>query len=174
MKSWLKSSFKKIIKRKDTIPSLINVYLSKSSLLFNLNQFRTLVPDKAIAPVLKGNAYGHGIKQISYLLKDEKVPFFIIDSYFEAKAIRNEGMRTPLLIVGYSNTNSISGNTLKNISFTITSIEALEELSIKINKKIKIHLKIDTGMHRQGILFHEIDNAIKIINHFEFGFFTFD
>jgi alanine racemase len=163
MKTKIKDALRKIIKKETYTPSLINLYINKKALIHNLNQFKNIAGDREIAPVLKGNAYGHGLKEIGEILKDQKVPFFIIDSYFEAKALRNEGIKTPLLIIGYSSTDSIIKNSLKNISFTITSIEALRDLSRKINKKISIHIKIDTGMRRQGILLEEIREAIEII-----------
>ncbi|HEY4478447.1 MAG TPA: alanine racemase [Candidatus Paceibacterota bacterium] len=159
MKSAIKSAFRKILRKKDDIPSLININISKSALLYNLNQFRKAVGDRDVAPVLKGNAYSHGLREIVNILKDEKVPFFIIDSYFEAKVIRNEGIKTPLLIVGYVIPENINNSKLKNIIYTIGSIDTLKS----INRETRIHIKIDTGMHRQGIALEDIDDAIKII-----------
>ena len=142
---------------------LVKIEISSSALHNNLNEFRKIASPCKIAPVLKSNAYGHGLSIVANELKDEEVPFFVIDSYFEAKVLRNEGIKTSLLIIGYSSIESITKNHLKNISFPISNIDTLKELAASIKSSTNIHLKIDTGMHRHGISIEEKDEAIKII-----------
>lgn len=86
----------------------------------------------------------------------------VVDSYFEALALRRSGIKISLLIIGYTPAATILSSKLKNIAFTITSLETLREIS-EIKRKITIHLKIDTGMHRQGIYATQIPAAIHII-----------
>ena len=150
IKKWLK---KMLRSKRDS--SLITISISRSSLLYNLDQFKSM---NIVAPVLKSNAYEHGLIEVASILEN-KVEFFIIDSYFEAEALRNEDIKTPLLIIGYVKPENINRNKLKNISFTISSIEALES----IQNETKIHLKIDTGMNRQGILLEDIDKSFDLI-----------
>ncbi len=160
----MKRLIKKLIKiGKNTPKPLINISVSRSAILNNINQFKKLKPGCDIAPVLKSNAYGHGLSLIANEIKNEKIPFFIIDSYFEACALRNENIYNPLLIIGYSSTDAILNNYLKEIIFTISSIDALKELSKDIKRKTNIHIKIDTGMNRQGISTIEKDEATMII-----------
>lgn len=158
-------------KRRFPYTPLITLEISKSRLIHNINQFLTLAPEGRLAPTLKSNAYGHGIIEVAEIIEQEmkinkklkdSIPFFVIDSYFEAIASRAKGIKTPLLIIGYTRPETILNSNLKNISFTITDIQTL--LAIEDSKKsICINLKIDTGMHRQGILPEEIDQAINII-----------
>ena len=163
MKRLLKNLVKMSKIRENTAKTLVNIEISRSALIYNLNQYKDIAPDHRIAPVLKSNAYGHGISIVANELKDEKIPFFVIDSYFEAKALRSEGIKTPLLIIGYSSIESITKNRIENISFTISNIDTLRDLSLNIKSPTNIHLKIDTGMHRHGIDAEEKDEAIKII-----------
>jgi alanine racemase len=128
------------------------------------------VPNGQIAPVLKSNAYGHGLLEVAQILNSARsdlvngdIPFFVVDSYFEAIALRAKGIKTPLLIIGYSHPETIANSRLKNISFTVSSVEVLHALSKYKKIKSPIHLKIDTGMHRQGILPEEVNQAIEII-----------
>ncbi len=142
---------------------LITIELSKSRLLHNLDQFRKLAPGRSIAPVLKSNAYGHGLFEIAGMLKDQPgIPFFVVDSYFEAVALRAHGIKTPLLIIGYTRPEMVLHSHLKKVSFTITDTQTLSDISA-IKNETYIHLKIDTGMKRQGILQEEIEDAIRII-----------
>ncbi len=158
MKSWFKNLF-----RYHNPHSLINISISRSAILHNLNEFRRLRKDCEVAPVLKSNAYGHGLTLVADILKKEKLPFLVIDSFFEARALRNEGIKHPLLIIGYTQTKTILDNSLSDIKFVITSLDALEDLSNKIHHLTTIHLKIDTGMHRQGLSMDELEKAFEII-----------
>ena len=159
----MKNLLKKLFRRTNGNQSLITVTISKSALIHNLNEFRKLAQNNQIAPVLKSNAYGHGLSLIAQAIQNERVPFFVIDSHFEARSLRNDGISTPLLIIGYSMIDTIIKNSLKNVSFTITSLDALEELTKKIKSPVKIHLKVDTGMHRQGIVPNEVDASLVLI-----------
>ncbi|MEK7184776.1 MAG: alanine racemase, partial [Patescibacteria group bacterium] len=155
-KIWLKKIFKKFF-HSPTEP-LIKIHLHKSALLNNIAEFKRYYPKNIIAPVLKSNAYGHGLVEIATILK-EYIDMFIIDSYHEAEKLRNHGVKNKLLIIGYVRPECINNYTLKNISYVITSIESLKEIKNTAN----IHLKIDTGMHRQGISVEEIDTAFEYI-----------
>jgi alanine racemase len=163
MKEWLK----RMVSRHRTNTPLILVNIRKDRLLSNIRTYQKIagVP---VSPVLKSNAYGHGLIETARVIekaalsgKIQPIPFLIIDSYFEATALRARGITTPLLVIGYTPAKTISTNKLRNVTFTITSIDALRELS---NAKTTIHLKIDTGMYRQGILPEEIREAKEIIS----------
>jgi len=142
---------------------LINVLISKSNLINNLNEFKANYPKVSFAPVLKSNAYGHGLVEVAKILDKEDKPFFVVDSLFEAKTLRENDIKSEILIIGYTSPENISANKLAGISFTFTSLNQLSVFAQTINKITKIHLKIDTGMHRQGIVFEEVTNVIKII-----------
>lgn len=140
-----------------------------------------VAPKNAVAPVLKSNAYGHGLIEIAKILEYQRhsndtkrsIPFFIVDSYFEAVTLRSAGIRTPLLIIGYTRPETIARARIKNVSFTVTSIETLRQIAhfqssitafLPRRRRIPIHLKIDTGMRRQGILPDELDYIDEILD----------
>ena len=179
-------------KRRFPYEPLIRVEISKSRLIHNLHEFRKIAPKDAhgnpqIAPVLKSNAYGHGLIEVANALQHEHhIPFFIVDSYFEAIALRAKGFKHHILIIGYTRPETIRNSNLNNVSFTVTNLETLRAIALqKIDrfestggkigfrspllrlrpKLVHIHLKIDTGMHRQGILPEEIDEAINLLEH---------
>lgn len=116
-----------------------------------------------ISPVLKSNAYGHGLILVAKILDKKGLPFFTVDSYYECLILKKNNIKTPILIIGYTFFENIAKNTLKNIIFTITSLEQLREISKRLNKKTYFHLKIDTGMHRQGVLFSELKEVLELI-----------
>ena len=141
---------------------LVTVTISKSRLLYNLNEYQNTFPELAIAPVLKSNAYGHGLVPVAQLLDQEKVAFFALDSLHEALILRKNRIRSPLLILGYTRPADIAATKIVNIAFAITSLAQLEELARVAGRTTRLHLKVDTGMHRQGITENEIPKAMAI------------
>ncbi len=141
--------------------SVVMIQVSEDALLGNLASLRKTAPEWSIAPVLKSNAYGHGLNLVALLFEKEGgSPFFCVDSYFEAETLRMEGIKTPLLVMGYTPRSVIENNSLQHVSFVITSLEQLSEIQ---ESSSSIHLKIDTGMHRQGIAPKDLAAALDII-----------
>ncbi|MFA6459430.1 MAG: alanine racemase [Candidatus Paceibacterota bacterium] len=170
----MKDFFRRLAKARYPYEPLIKIEISRSRLLHNLHEFQKISTNRSIAPVLKSNAYGHGLVEVARILEKERVlsgpedlPFFAVDSYFEAISLRRSGIRTPLLVIGYTPPETICHSRLRDVSFAVTSLYTLHFLigqRLPIFSKPKtIHLKIDTGMRRQGILHTEINEAIKLI-----------
>src|SRR4051812_30098596 len=65
----------------------------------------------AVIPVLKGNAYGHGIEIVARALRSQKLPYIAVDGYFEAQRIRNVS-RQPVLVMG-----AIKAGNFKHIKY---------------------------------------------------------
>lgn len=147
-------------KKEDLIP-LLTIQVSKSALLHNLEEFRRLSP--IICPVLKSNAFGHGLIEVASILEAQDSPFFIVDSLEEALILRGNKIITPILTIGYVSSLEKIRHEVSSISYSITSFEMLVEWNENITKDTKIHLKIDTGMNRQGISIDKIHDAITLL-----------
>ncbi|MEN9524342.1 MAG: hypothetical protein RL536_411 [Candidatus Parcubacteria bacterium] len=160
---------------------LITVKISRERLVHNLNEFMRISPQGRVAPVLKANAYGHGLVEVARIIeaerrsdggiKKDKIPFVIVDSFFEAVSLRASGIRTPILIIGYTRPETIARSNLRDVSFTITSIDTLRHIANYqtsvfdfASRYISIHLKIDTGMHRQGVMPSELTEVSNILD----------
>lgn len=140
------------------------VEVSKSALFHNIGVFRKCVGENVkIAAVVKANAYGHGLTEIVPLLKN-KVDVLAVDNIEEALAIRSIDKNTPVLILGYTTLVNLSIPIENNISFVVYNIETLREIvSLKLPKTAKIHLKIETGLNRQGIQDKDLSTFLKFI-----------
>jgi len=138
---------------------LVEVRIYKKHLLHNFDVFRKAYPSLGIAPVLKSNAYGHGLVETARTFDTRPIPFLVVDGYFEALILRNERVRAPVMIVGYTATENIINNKLRRIAFTILDLPQLLEVSDRLTSPQRFHLKIDTGMHRQGIMLSEVELA---------------
>ncbi|MDR3642358.1 MAG: alanine racemase [Candidatus Doudnabacteria bacterium] len=153
----------KILSPKINYQPLIEVRIFKDALLFNLHGFQGKYPNLIFAPVLKSNAYGHGMVQVAEVLDNQDVAFFMVDSFYEALTLRQHGIKTKILVLGYCRENELLSAKLNEVSFGIIDLGILKNLSAKLTRPLNIHLKINTGMNRQGIMESEIAEAIKAI-----------
>ncbi len=141
--------------------TLIEVRISGGALESNIEAFKQTYA-LPIAPVLKSNAYGHGLLEVARLVAPMSPPFLVVDSYFEAQFLRLKGIATPLLVIGFVPLQQILTNRLHAVSFVVTSFEALQMLA-NSNVRTSVHIKIDTGMHRQGILPPQVEDAFDLL-----------
>jgi len=103
-----------------------------------------------IAIVLKDNAYGHGLIQIASLANQYGLTKAVVQNYQEAQKI--EKYFTQLLILADTDIPTYS----HKFHITINNIEDIE----KLPQNCKIHIKIDTGMHRNGINLNQLESAV--------------
>lgn len=128
------------------------VEVDKKSLKHNYNLFRKIIGSRcALMAVVKSNAYGHGLLESAKEIKSLGVNWFCVDSIVEALALRKAGIKNPMLVLGYTLPNKFSEAAKNNISLTISSWDNLKILTnFRFTQPLKIHIKIDTGMSRQG------------------------
>jgi alanine racemase len=126
------------------------IEVSKSAIKNNYNIFRNLIkPGVQLMAVVKSNAYGHELLSFSKYVSSLGTDWLGVDSITEAKALREAGIKKPILVLGYTLPVHFGLASTNNISLTISSFENLSAL-VKSGKKVSVHLKFDTGMHRQG------------------------
>lgn len=123
----------------------------------NVNVFRKSLPkDVLFSACVKANAYGHGAVEMSKELERIGVDYLNVAFLDEALELRKAGINTPILILGYTPPEGIETAYRHDITVTvfseevITSIESLDP-SEDI-RKLKVHLKIDSGMGRLGVI----------------------
>jgi alanine racemase len=114
----------------------------------NLSVLAKLQPDIQPVPVLKSNGYGHGIKILAPMLNDFQIPFVCIDSLYEAFELEKNGYRGDILIMGHVDPRDIPRR--RNFRYAVSSLEYALAL-VKKFSWIRLHLFLDTGMHREGV-----------------------
>ncbi len=138
-----------------------------SSITNNYNIFRSIISKKTkLCAVVKSNAYGHDLIQFSKEMEKLGIDFFAVDSVLEGIKLRKEGISKPILVLGYTLPELINDASLHDISVTISSIDSLRALlKIKLKgNKIKVHIKVDTGMHRQGFFLDQAHTLFTMLN----------
>jgi alanine racemase len=113
------------------------------------HNFRTLsdmLSDVQIVPVVKSNAYGHGIKILAPLLTQHDVPFVCVDSLYEAYELEKFGYKNDVLIMGYVDPRDIPRR--RNFIYAVSEFDYALSLLAQY-AGARLHLFFDTGMHRE-------------------------
>ena len=133
----------------------------------NIDTIKSLIAPRPLFVTVKANAYGHGIIKISKQYEKLGVDTLCVASFYEGLEIRDKGVKTNILILAPVPTDReiIKEGIKKNISFTVCSYELAEfinEIAKGIGKEALVHVKVDTGMSRVGVLPSE---AFEFINY---------
>ena len=138
--------------------------LVKSSYLKkNINFFRSKISKKTkIIAVIKANAYGYGDVNIANKLVDNGINYLAVADFEEGARLRNYNITVPIMILYPSKNNLrvIIQNSLEPTIYSEFMLNAIIEIA---TQKIKIHLKIDSGMNRYGISEDQVPRIIQKI-----------
>ncbi|MGE4357274.1 MAG: alanine racemase [Candidatus Omnitrophota bacterium] len=144
--------------RKHSRPSWAEVDLS--SIGFNLNQIKKFLSSEVkIMPVVKADAYGHGLIEVSKYLVSQGIEQLGIATVDEGMELRENGIGVYLFILGNIFPEEADAVIEYNLIPTICNLEVaqrLEEIAKEKNIFVKVHVKIDTGMGRIGVSYKEV------------------
>lgn len=133
------------------------IEINLDNLRHNFFEVKKRIPSKTgIMPVIKSNAYGHGLTPVASELEEAGAKKFAVFNIEEAEELRKAGIKIPILILGsifpFEARRAVK---IDNISIAIFDLNVAKNLSLeakKKNKKIPVHIKIDTGMGRLGVM----------------------
>ncbi|MDD5416026.1 MAG: alanine racemase [Candidatus Daviesbacteria bacterium] len=144
--------------------TLNKIEVSRDNLLYNYHYLSLLNKKVRIAPVVKSNGYGHGIVNVAKILDPLQTPFFCVDSLFEAYELQKAKIKTPILVMGYTNPENLKIKKLP-FSFTVYDIDTANILN-QFQPGCKIHIFVDTGMYREGIPIKDLPNFLTAMKQF--------
>jgi alanine racemase len=116
--------------------------------------------------VVKGDAYGHGAKALAPILQAAGANWFGVAAVDEGLELRQAGISLPILILGPCPSWAVASALEANLDFTITSLQQVKELATESAKRHllgRVHIKLDTGMHRLGAHPAELSDLIKAV-----------
>ncbi len=132
------------------------IELSKSALTSNIQRLRKIISKETLlCPCVKANAYGHSLIKTSKIFLDAGADWLSVNSVYEAKELRDAGIKAPVYILGYVPLDSIDKAVALNCRLVVYNPETLKAIStatVRLKTTAKIHLKVETGTNRQGIL----------------------
>lgn len=116
---------------------------------------RGIKPNVKFCAVVKADAYGHGAVAVAGAVLAAGADRLAVAILSEAVELRQAGFLTPIHVLGYTPPHQARTVAAYDIAQTVYSIEAVRALAaagVETGKKVKVHIKIDTGMGRIGIL----------------------
>ena len=143
------------------------VEINLDAIAKNVRNIKKLIGEKKeLMAVVKGNAYGHDILEVSSVVLNNGATRLALARLEEGIFLRKAGITVPILILGLTLKQQAELLVSYNITPTVCEYEMIEKLSesaIKEDKVVKVHLKVDTGMGRIGIFSYDILRFIKRI-----------
>ena len=137
------------------------IFIYSKNVLNNLSYLQELQPKSAIFPVLKSNAYGHGLLQITKILRKTNVPYIAIDSFPEYQVVKKYSDKN-VLVLWETKPRNYKKFEFSRTTFCVYNIETIAYLA-RLKKKIKIHLFLDTWMHREWVNEEELKNILEFL-----------
>lgn len=155
--------------------AIINLKYLKENIETTYKKFK-----RPLMAVIKADAYGHGYKEVASYIKDlDYIEMFAVATLPEAIELRELGIKKGILILGAVPTTKeeIELAIRYDISLTMISLDYMHHLQTLItDQPLKIHIKLDTGMHRIGLMSkEELDEMLQTIDRDKFileGIFT--
>ena len=138
--------------------------ISLGNLEHNYRALRACAPDSRFLATVKANGYGHGAIPVARRLVELGADYLAVACLEEGAALRRAGITSPILILGYTPPElaaEVVDLELTQGIFTPPLAKALSGAAGAAGKRARVHLKVDTGMSRLGVLDHDPQRAAE-------------
>jgi alanine racemase len=131
------------------------VEVDAAAIANNVAEFRRRVgPETRIGAVVKSNAYGHGMPEVAALALGAGVEWLCVNNIEEGLALRRAWPEAPILIMGYVPLDALAEiveHDLRPVVYNLETVERLAAHAARLGRRVRVHLKVETGTHRQGV-----------------------
>lgn len=143
------------------------VEINSRALTNNIEALRSLLtPEARFCAVVKANAYGHGLKEVSGIARNASVDTFAVDSIDDALSLREAHPSALILVMGYTMFDRYKEALRHNVHLTLYDKEGIEQaqrIGTELARPFPIHVKIETGTYRQGVLPQDQQDIIRLL-----------
>ena len=141
------------------------IEVSRSALTGNVRQLRTLLgADTLLMAVVKANAYGHGAVETARTIAAAGADCFAVATLGEAMELREGGIVQPILVLGYTPGRQANDAAANAVTLTVLDWKTAVELNQTAGEggaRIKVHVKVNTGMNRLGLLPQDVPDFLR-------------
>jgi alanine racemase len=136
------------------------VEIDSGALRNNVAEFkRRIGAGPRLGAVVKSNAYGHGMVEVARIAADASADWLCVNNAGEGVALRDAGLSLPILVMGYvplDGLEQVVERTLQPVVYNMETLERLAALASARGVQACVHVKIETGTHRQGVLERDV------------------
>jgi len=140
--------------------------INKNAIIHNINQYKKIINNNILAPVIKGNAYGHGLLQIARINEQNKnVDWLCVSHLSDALLLRKKKISKPILVLSCIDVDPVEAVD-QNIDIVVGSYSNAQKLNTigkQHNYHFNVHIKVDTGLSRLGIISQHILKYVRYI-----------
>ena len=155
-----------MITQKENIARRLWAEVDLGAIKHNYKEIRSLLaPDTKLCCIIKANAYGHGAEAVASYYEELGADYFAVSNIEEALLVRGAGVKTPILILGFTPADLAQTLAENDITQCLYSSEYARKLSFEAvasGVRVKVHIKVDSGMSRIG--FRNVDEAWESCN----------
>lgn len=145
----------------------LRVIVDTKALRHNISRFRTLLAaETRLLAVVKSNGYGHGLLIAARAFLSGGADILGVHAWSEAECLRGAGIEAPILVLGPVDAGEAAAAAAADVEITVGSLAGLAEAAAGARPEhpLRIHLKVETGVNRQGIVESELDAALRLID----------
>jgi alanine racemase len=142
-------------------PTALEVDLAQLAANYELVRAHVGVP---VMPILKANAYGHGLVEVGRLFDRLGAPYLGVAYLEEGLRLREVGVRAPILVLGGIIGEQIPAFIEHELTLAASSVDklrAIEDCAATLKRRARVHLKIDTGMERIGVHWYTAEKLLE-------------
>lgn len=141
------------------------IEVSRKAIARNYRVFRSRIGKRVkLMAVVKSNAYGHGLLPFAQEMDKLGADWLGVDSMVEALALRKAGVTTHILVLGFTLSEWLEEAAAHDISVAVSDFEHLKAvMRLRASKPLRVHIKTDTGMHRQGFQLKDMKRVLALI-----------
>ncbi len=136
-------------------PETLNwVEVDAAAIRTNLAEFRRRLGKTRLGAVVKANAYGHGMLEVARIAAAGGADWLCVNNVDEAVGLREAGLDRPVLVMGYVPLGALAAvveHDLRPVVYNAETLDGLDAAAAKQQRPVHVHLKVETGTHRQGV-----------------------
>jgi alanine racemase len=133
----------------------------------NVVEFRRrLGAGPKLGAVVKSNAYGHGMIEVARIALDAGADWLCVNNVREGASLRSAGLAAPVLVMGYVPLDELADVVaagLQPVVYNVETLDRLNALASASGNTVPVHMKVETGTHRQGVLERDVPAFVRRI-----------